>query len=219
MPVPNILESYLWIGCRTARHPPRESTIVATMATDRSSIVRAAEAETRIGDEHLAQSLKWIVLFACGGLFSLLTFAGQTCDPTYSIRALTISYLAFASALFFGWAAFYAEGVRRTARGSHLASAHNREQYREAANKLPVLFSAPEHYSAEANSERNELIEKCNLSHGRAERAWQVSEKWKLVARACTFAAIFGLIIGTISPLTLAAFDNKLVAEICATKK
>jgi hypothetical protein len=189
------------------------------MSVDYSDLARAAQAAETQGANYRDQWLRWMVLCSAGGIAVLLTQASQLCSPEYALRALAVSYAGFAVGMLCSWLAFGCRAQESTEFAHHLSSAHNREQAREAANKLPIVFSAPASMSSGMNARRDGLVAQCNTHHNRAEAAWLLVMRWRRFGRVLTVVASLAIVCGIAWVPGYVLYGGRLTPENCATKR
>jgi hypothetical protein len=189
------------------------------MAIDYSDLARAARAAEEQSNDYGKQWLLWMVLCSAGGIGMLLVQASQLCSPEYALRALAISYVGFAVGMAFSWSAFGCKARESAALADHLASAYNREQFKEAADKIPTFITAPASMAKRMNAPKDALIAQCNSHHERAESAWSSVVRWRQARQILTIVAGLAIVVAIAWVLAYVSFGGRLTPEHCVSKR
>jgi len=189
------------------------------MVFDYSDLARAAHVAEKQSNDYGKQWLLWMVLCSAGGIGVLLAHASQLCGPEYALRALTVSYAGFAAGMVFSWGAFGCKARESAAFAHHLASSHNREQLREAANKIPTVISTPASMAEQMNAPKDALIAQCNSHHEQAESAWSSVVRWRRSRQTLTIVAGLAIVIAIAWVPAYVSFGGRLTPEHCVSKR
>lgn len=148
----------------------------------------------------------------------MVALATNLPDPVYAFRFLQASFWFFLLGMIGSGVSLFFLSLQASAKASHFAEAHNRDQLNEVIKSMPELFSAPKRLADVANSERNQLIEKSHVAHDRAERAWTCKQWYTAGWSLGLIVAALAFILGVVWPLIqIGLLDrNILVSATCA---
>jgi hypothetical protein len=177
---------------------------------DNSDLKRVVQGFRSESVSYYRQFVIWLGLGSAGAETAFISLAIKLPDPNYTMRTLLLSLWAFfvgmlaaaLSALFASFSSSWA--------GEHFAEANNREGFKEAANKMPEMFSSPQRIADEANQERNRIIDRANKSHQTAEHAWQRHLFWKRARNVTIAISAIAFLVGMAWPIGYVTFGGRL---------
>jgi hypothetical protein len=157
------------------------------------------------------QFVIWLGVGSAGAAISLISLASHLPNPDYSFHKLLPSLLAFILGLLSASFSILLVSFSKSRAAEHFAESHNREQYAQAAQKLPEVLSSPQKVADEMNKERNEFIRKSKISHDRSEMAWGQHIFWKRATNVAVITSAISFVCGLGWPIVFLALGNSLV--------
>jgi hypothetical protein len=171
-------------------------------------VVRDSRAESVA---YFRQWALWLGVGSAGGAIAMISLAANLPDPDFAFQLFVPSLWAFLVGVICAAASQPVAALRAEATGHHFAEAHNREQTRNAAYKLPELIASVQRVADEMNVARDELVRRTNSHHAEAERAWAWRSRWHALLVGLLAISVVAFLVGVASPLVYVSRGGKLV--------
>ena len=156
---------------------------------------------------------KWtfsLVVGCAGGMIELASLASSLPSPEYAFRLFVPSLWIFLLGIASATASMPIAALYSGSTGTHYAEARNRESFFSAARKIPPAISAPARLADEENARRDDLLEKGNEAHKRAESAWRTRQVCSVLHWVLAVISAGCFVIGVAIPLAHVSFGGGL---------
>jgi hypothetical protein len=161
-------------------------------------------------ENYLRQIQIWLGTASAGGAIAMATLAAGLPNPAYAFEYLILSFWFFLAGIVSAGIATFALAMRASAKGVHFASAHNSGSANAALRTRPTIIAAPKR----ADPERDYLMQVSTVEHDRAEEAWTIQKRWKILWISAVIVSCLAFIGGFSWPLIQMSFLGKQIVPV-----
>ena len=175
--------------------------------SDMKTLVHSLRTESTA---YFRQWVVWLGVASGAGGMGLFSLAANLPDRNHAFHIFLPSLWVFLLGVTTAGLSVLFESISISWRGEHFAEAHNREELNQAIRRMPEMISSPKRLADEANSERNELIEKSKKSHELAELGWSLHRRWRLARNIAVSISAIAFVCGMSWPISYMTLGGKL---------
>jgi hypothetical protein len=189
------------------------------MEINNSDAIRVVTEQSADSAAYFRQWILWLGLGSAGAAATFMSLAANACDPNYSFHHLILSFWLFLLGIVSAASSLLLASLRSNASVSHHAAAHNRDQARAAASKLPLIISSPQRIADEMNHTRNQLEERAKKEDAIAELAWRMRSIWNAIVIVLLAISAMSFVVGVALPLVSVSLGENVLGNCIRSER
>lgn len=172
-----------------------------------------ADLVQRLSEESSLYARQWALWTGIGNgaaILAVLSFSASLRNPDAALHQFLPSLWLFLFGVISSGLSLPSRAHCASATADHFAESHNRDECQAATRKIPEMISSPRSLAEEYNKERNQLIERGNRAHARAEKAWSRRAVWRIAGNVFSITSGVSFVLGVALPLLFLTLGGTL---------